>query len=306
MTTPVPPAAPRRAEADTDVPPCADCIADSAGGLTFDVTETFGGTGNGEPGAALLVLRRREGHEEVRLPLTPAGDGRLRAALPSSVALPEGRWDAFAQPAGGEPRRLAPGVNDLRSLVARVPGGALGHVAVRIPYTTRKGHLTVRSWLRAPHAEVVELLRGQRGLGVRGRVYGVALAPDAYAEVCGRDATGTRVRAEVVREQAEFAFTVAYDALRPGVWDLWLRPAGESGPRVRLARLLDDIADKKSVLLQPRAVVRTPHGPLAAGPYYTRDNDLSVTVTSVEPAPAAETGPAAGTPAAARTSTAAD
>jgi hypothetical protein len=274
MMTPVPRTARHRADPDAAVPPCADCIADSAGGLTFDVTET------GEPGAALLVLRRREGHEEVSLPLTPTGDGRLRAALPSGVALPEGRWDAYAQVAGGEPRRLAPGVNDLRSLVARVPSGSLGHVAVRIPYATRHGHLSVRSWLRAPHAEAVELYRGERGLGVRGRVYGIPLAPDAYAEVCHRDAAGPPIRADVAVEQAEFGFTVAYGALRPGVWDLWLRPAGEGGPRVRIARLLDAIADKRPFLIHPRVPVKTLHGPVEAGPSYTRDNDLSVTVTA--------------------------
>ncbi|WP_254649118.1 hypothetical protein [Streptomyces sp. GbtcB7] len=272
--TPVPRTARHRADPDAAVPPCADCIADSAGGLTFDVTET------GEPGAALLVLRRREGHEEVSLPLTPTGDGRLRAALPSGVALPEGRWDAYAQVAGGEPRRLAPGVNDLRSLVARVPSGSLGHVAVRIPYATRHGNLSVRSWLRVPHAEAVELYRGERGLGVRGRVYGVPLVPDAYAEVCHRDAAGPPIRAEVAVEQAEFGFTVAYGALRPGVWDLWLRPAGEGGPRVRIARLLDAIADKRPFLIHPRVPVKTLHGPVEAGPSYTRDNDLSVTVTA--------------------------
>lgn len=274
MMTPVPRTARHRADPDAAVPPCADCIADSAGGLTFDVTET------GEPGAALLVLRRREGHEEVSLPLTPTGDGRLRAALPSGVALPEGRWDAYAQVAGGELRRLAPGVNDLRSLVARVPSGSLGHVAVRIPYATRHGNLSVRSWLRAPHAEAVELYRGERGLGVRGRVYGVPLAPDAYAEVRHRDATGPPIRAEVAVEQTEFGFTVAYGALRPGVWDLWLRPAGEGGPRVRIARLLDAIADKRPFLIHPRVPVKTLYGPVEAGPYYTRDNDLSVTVTA--------------------------
>ncbi|PBD00097.1 hypothetical protein SAMN05446589_6725 [Streptomyces sp. OV198] len=274
MMTPVPRTARHRADPDAAVPPCADCIADSAGGLTFDVTET------GEPGAALLVLRHRESHEAVSLPLTPTGDGRLRAALPSGVALPEGRWDAYVQVAGGEPRRLAPGVDDLRSLVARVPSGSLGHVAVRIPYATRHGNLSVRSWLRAPHAEAVELYRAERGLGVRGRVYGVPLAPDAYAEVCHRDAAGPPIRVEVAVEQAEFGFTVAYGALRPGVWDLWLRPAGEGGPRVRIARLLDAIADKRLFLIHPRVPVKTLYGPVEAGPSYTRDNDLSVTVTA--------------------------
>lgn len=98
--------------------PRADCIADSAGGLTFDVTD------HGGPDPAHLVLTDRDSGEDVRLPLTPAGDGSLRAALPSSVRLPEGRWDVFAQVAGEEPQRLAPGLNDLRSLVDRVPSGS--------------------------------------------------------------------------------------------------------------------------------------------------------------------------------------
>lgn len=107
----------------------ADCIADSAGGLTFDVLAV------GETATALLVLRRRDSQDEVYLPLTPAADGRLRAALPSIVALPEGRWDAYARVDAGEPRRLVPRVTDLRSLAARTPSGSRGHVAVRIPYS---------------------------------------------------------------------------------------------------------------------------------------------------------------------------
>ncbi|MGC0341889.1 hypothetical protein [Streptomyces sp. SLBN-8D4] len=58
------------------------------------------------------------------------------------------------------------------------------------------------------------------------------------------------------------------------------RRGGESGPRVRIARLLDDVADKKPVLTYPRARVDTAYGPVEAGPYYTRDNDLSVSVTA--------------------------
>lgn len=96
----------------------ADCVADSAGGLTFDVTA------GGASGTAHLVLRRREGQEEVGLPLAPAGDGRLRAALPSTVALPEGRWDAYARVSDDEPLRLAPGATDLRALTARTPSGS--------------------------------------------------------------------------------------------------------------------------------------------------------------------------------------
>ncbi|KUO16331.1 hypothetical protein [Streptomyces dysideae] len=263
MTTPVSRVAPLR----------ADCIADSAGGLTFDVSV------RGAADVAHLVLRRRDGLEEVGLPLTPAADGRLRAALPSSVALPEGRWDAYARVGAGEPRRLAPGVTDLCSLAARTPSGARGHVAVRIPYETRHGNLTVRSWLRAPHAEAGELRLTEGGLTVCGRVYGTCLTPGAYAELRGRHAPDPVRRLAVAAGQTGFRFTVAYAALEPGVWDLWLRPTGEAGPCVRIARLLDDVADKKPVFTYPRVRVRTPYGPVEAGPYYTRDNDLSLSVT---------------------------
>ncbi|MFI7396011.1 hypothetical protein [Streptomyces tendae] len=281
MTPPAPPAAPLR----------ADCIGDSAGGLTFDVAARR------NTGAALLVLRRRvtdavgavgSAADTVSLPLAPAAEGRLRAALPSSVSLPEGRWDAYARLSDGRPRRLVPGVTDLRSLAERTPSGLLGHVAVRIPYATRQGNLTVRSWLRAPHAEAVELRLASGGLTVRGRVYGTQLVPGADAELRARpdDGEGGRGggvrRLEVAAERTEFAFTVAYDGLAPGLWDLWLRPAGDAGPVVRLARLLDDVADKNPVLTFPRARVRTPHGPVEAGPYYTRDNDLSLAVAPLE------------------------
>ncbi|WP_409237110.1 FixH family protein [Streptomyces sp. PA5.6] len=262
--------------------PRADCIADSAGGLTFDVTDP------GEPGTeavAHLVLRLRDAdsaEDDVRLPLTPSGDGRLRAALPSSVELAEGRWNAFAQVAGGEPRRLMPGVNDLRSLVDRAPSGSRGHVAVRIPYATKQGNLSVRSWLRAPHAETGEIEISGAAMTVRGRVYGTALTDAGYVEAVRRDERDAVQRAQITAEGPEFSFALPYGPLAErgaGPWDLWLRPAGESGPRVRLARLLDDVPDKKAIFTYPVAPCATEeHGTLEAGPYYTLDNDLSVRV----------------------------
>ncbi|MEV6026463.1 hypothetical protein [Streptomyces sp. NPDC052036] len=251
----------------------ADCVADTAGGLTFDIA----GTGGTDP--AHLVLRRRDG-EETALPLAPAENGRLRAALPSGVDLPEGRWDAYARFGDGEPCRLSPGVNDLRSLVDRAPGDTADRIAVRIPYTAKNGTLAVRSWLRAPHAEAGDLRIGEGELAVSGRVYGTGLAPDAYAEVRERGGPRSVLRADLTVREAEFGFTVPYAPLGPGIWDLWLRPGGAEGPQVRIARLLDDVADKKPVFRYPRAAVRAEHGAVEAWPYYTVDNDLSVTVSA--------------------------
>lgn len=266
---------PQHTDEDAAMPPRADCMADSAGGLTFDLTCTA------RAGSAYLVLRRRgSDEEEVSLPLTPAADGRLRAALPSSVELPEGRWDAYAQWSDGEPQSLVPGINDLRSLVDRVPDDTAGHVAVRIPHATKHGNLTVRSWLRAPHAEAGELYVKERELSVRGRLYGETLTQDAYAEVRARHAPATPLRADVTADRSQFRFTVDYGTLTEGIWNLWLRPAGENGPRVRIARLLDDVVDKKPIFTYPKVTLKTEQGPALAGPYYTADNDLSVTVTA--------------------------
>ncbi|MFE7666549.1 hypothetical protein ACFU7U_37610, partial [Streptomyces celluloflavus] len=147
----------------------ADCIADSAGGLTFDLTAPQDAD---TTWSAALVLRLRgdEGAaDEVRLPLGPNGSGRLRAVLPSTVALAEGRWHAYADLGDGrEPRRLLQGVNDLRSLVGRRPLAGIGRLGVRIPYATRFGNLALRSWLRGPHAEAGDILVAPEGLTVSG------------------------------------------------------------------------------------------------------------------------------------------
>ncbi|MFM9595369.1 hypothetical protein ACKI1J_36150 [Streptomyces scabiei] len=266
----------RDAPEDRAAPPRADCVADFAGGLTFDLADP------GVTGAAHLVLHRRGGDHRTRLPLTPAGHGRLRTALPTGTDLPEGRWDVYLQVAGDEPHRLAPGLNDLRSLVDRAPAPAAGRVAVRIPYGTKHGNLSVRSWERSPHAEAGALHIGEGGLEVIVRVYGAAPTPEAYAELTDRAEGSPAVRAALVPDdRGDLRFTLPYGGLRPGTWNLWLCPRGESGPRARVARLLDDIVEKASVLVYPGRRVETGHGPVEVAPFYTADNDLSVTVAAV-------------------------
>lgn len=309
--------------------PRADCTADSAGGLTFDVRPgdapagrdgtavTGGGAGN-----AALLLRRRGGGEgpadEVRLPLGPAGtDGTLRAVLPSIMTLPEGRWDAYLAPAEAEPRRLLPGVNDLRSLIDRVPRRGRTWLGVRIPYATKYGNLTVRSWLRWPHAEAGRLRVTDCRMLLRGRLYGARLSSTARLEAHARGAAATPVAVRVSRAcevsgawdasgaldaagayaggdgarsrlqngdpASEFAAELSLADLPPAhqVWDLWLRP-GEGAEPVRLARILDDVPDKKDIFSYPPQRVADAAGERAVRPYYTLDNDLSVRVSCAE------------------------
>ncbi|MFD7664647.1 hypothetical protein [Streptomyces sp. NPDC059788] len=271
----------------------ADCIADSAGGLTFDITAP---QGTRPVWSAALVLSPRDGAaEELRLPLGPNGSGRLRAVLPSTVALPEGRWNAYADLGDGrEPQRLLPGVTDLRPLVDRRPLAGIGRLGVRIPYTTRSGSLALRSWLRGPHAEAGDVLVDAHGMTVTGRLYGAALGPGARAEATPRRGTPEApgpdpvITVPLTGDGSGFAFTLPYAWLaerrRGGseCWDLWLRVTEEAEP-VRIARLLDDVPEKGEVIVHPALPVDGPAGQLRIGPYYTLDNDLTVRVTDEGP-----------------------
>ncbi|MFE6777267.1 hypothetical protein [Streptomyces sp. NPDC057702] len=300
MTTPSAQLPTPASRPEASAPPRADSVADSAGGLTFDVADPA--TPDPTDWSAALVLRLRgdeAGTEEVRLPLSPAGGGRLRAVLPSTVALPEGRWDVYVAFGEERPRRLMPGVNDLRSLVDRRPGPSLSPLAVRIPYTTKHGNLSLRSWLRAPHAEAGELRVEEGTLTAHGRLYRVE-RPLAWL-------TGAVVRARLRRDPsrthtvpvtadcADFGFTLAYAELAAhwdggqDVWDLWLARADaaegagdaageETVEQVRIARILDDVVDKKPIFAYPAMTVTAARGAVRVAPYYTADNDLSVRI----------------------------
>ncbi|MEE1929273.1 hypothetical protein V1J52_13975 [Streptomyces sp. TRM 70351] len=276
------------------VRPRADCTADSAGGLTFDIAH---GAASG-PGAAAdagrwdaaLLLRRRpaageRAAEEVRLPLVPAGPGALRAVLPSTMRLTEGVWDAHLSTGGGTCGRLLPGTDDLRSLVDRVPRADRTWLGVRIPYTTGRGHLALRSWHRWPHAEAGDLRLAKGVLTLHGRLYGAALARGARLEA-RTPGGGEPVAAGPAREDGDgFAARLplagaARDAAGDAQWEVWLRPGAAAAP-VRVARILDDVKDKRRSL-------RYPAVPLAGGARlvracYTSANELAVRLEAGPP-----------------------
>lgn len=264
--------------------PSADCTADSAGGLTFDVdlpgrrerwdaALLLGVRGAGPPGAS------RGPEDCVRLPFFPAGESRLRAAMPSTMTLGEGHWDGYLVLGDGRPRRLRSGRHDLRSLVDREPSAHRTWLGVRIPYATRDDRLSLRAWLRWPHAEVRDLQVAGTGLTLRGRLYGAGITAAARLEARPRNPRGlpdggAPVVVPVTREGPDFVCALPYTALPgPGKWDLWLRPADAAQP-VRVARILDDVADKE------RALRHLPHrlGRRTTTVCWTEANDLAVAV----------------------------
>jgi hypothetical protein len=254
--------------------PRADCIADTAGGLTFDVA------GVGAPDA-VLVLRRRGGGgksaaDELRLPLTPSREGASRAVLPSTVYLAEGHWDTYTDSGNA----VEPGIRDLRALVDQAP--ETGRITVRIPYPTANGRLAVRCWVRAPHAEAgpIGLAPEQTAMTVEGVLYGAELGEGAVAEA--RLRSGDRVHEVPVSGEGRiFGFTLPYGPLaeRPvaeeQLWELWLRPAADAAG-IRISRILDDIWDRRSIFVYPKQSMET----CVAAPCYTGDNDLCVRLTA--------------------------
>lgn len=259
--------------------PRVGCTVDTDGRITFGLP-----AGPAEGRQLLLRLRPGKGQPETTLhvlDIEACGDGHPRAVLEPSTALAEGRWDVYLLSGPGSARqRLRPGPRDLRALVDGHLGDRPSPLAVRIPYVTKDGHLAVRAWLRPAHAEVGAIDVTGRSSTVAARLHGASLLEGAEVRLRLRGGGGT-VRALQPRSADDgrgFSFTVDHEELAAatstgGVWDLFVRPAARA-PLIRLARLLDDVADRKEVFVYPPTTV----GNAVVRPYYTVDNDLSVQV----------------------------
>ncbi|WP_405896266.1 hypothetical protein OG242_00825 [Streptomyces sp. NBC_00727] len=237
----------------------------------------------------LLQLRPKKGKpEEISrsLALEPAGQDRWQAVLEAAPPLEEGRWDAYVVGAPGEDRvPLLPGLRDVRTLVSGGGDDVRMPLAVRIPYATKDGRLAVRAWCRTAHAEAGRIVVAGDSVTVTARLFGARLGEGATVSLNrrGRGAAEAQVPLRAEGDE-DFSFTVDYKPLvaavgeTPVVWDVYVRPFTEA-PRVRVARLLDDIADRKQVFVYPSTTLAG----VAARPYYTLDNDLSVQVTPQHP-----------------------
>lgn len=267
-------------------PPRVDCTIDADGRTVFTLRAPATAASGGSP-RLLLRLRPAKGQPEettLAVDLTSLDEGRPRGVLESRTVLEEGRWDVFLVPDPSAPRvRLRPGLRDQRALVDGYTRDWPSPVAVRVPYTTVDGYLALRTWLRTAHAEVERIETTDRSMTVGARLHGASLSGSACVLLRRRDVTRlTReVPARVEGDGRRFLFTVDYAELAgdsPGggvVWDVFARVRdGEGTAPVRVARLLDDVADRKEVFVHPVAVV----GGAAVRPYYTVDNDLSVEV----------------------------
>ena len=265
-----------------------------------------------------VVCRARGGKSAlVRLALHPVSGEepvavrRLRAVLPAPMPggpVGEGRWDLFLEDRGGALHRLKPGIRDLRHLSredADRTGGAAA-VARYVPYRTLDGNLAVRCLLRERHAEAGSIWYRADSIAVEGRLVGECFGdepplltvrrrqpPQLEFEVPGTTRDGSGFRFELpVRSMVASLLTTHDD------WDLWVTPRAGAEP-LRVARLLDDVLEKKQSYYYPGALAfdeyrRTelgvpgedegaylldaPASEIRVKPFFTPGNELSVFV----------------------------
>ena len=193
----------------------------------------------------------------------PVLDWDGSAALPADMS-----WE----PAGADVYRLVrddgtpvlAGRRDTRALL----DGPVG-ARIQLPFRLPDGVLGMRVWDRPVYAEVGDVDADTDGLRIAGRLFGAHFA-DAFLEA--RNGSET---AEVPIVTDGATFTASVPALAPGTWELWLRPSAGADP-VRLGRVRDDIAGKRTAFLLPAARVDG----VTLQPAYTESNDFAIRVTT--------------------------
>ena len=261
--------------------PRAHCAIDTDGRITFRLPPAT------TPHPQLLLrLRPKKGRPETTLhvlDLEPdRADGHRHAVLEPHPVLDEGRWDVYLLPEPGAERlRLRPGLRDLRTLVDGHLRERPSPVAVRIPYATKDGFLALRTWRRTAHAEARAIGVEGRLLTVTARLHGAELDDDATVRLRlrGTDTVHT-LRPRTDDDGKGFSFTAGPGDLTADgggagrIWDVFVRPTAAAKP-IRVARLLDDVADRKHVHVYPAIEADGS----TFRPYYTVDNDLAIEAT---------------------------
>ncbi|KNB51602.1 glycosyltransferase [Streptomyces caatingaensis] len=272
-------AAPRPADPSAVPHPAARCAVASDGSLVLRVRAD-------ELTAAdthvLLRHRGSKGKESVRVPLERRAGAwaEARVERAAHAALPEGRWDTYAERPGEKSRRrLRAVLVEQKALLRRE---LTAPVSVWIPYETSDGFLAVRTWLRPEHAEAVAVRVSDDAVTVTVRPYGVALGEGAelVARLRGGDGSVADVRAPLSSDDgtARLPYGTIWQrrADDQDLWDLSIRPTA-GAPLLRVGRLAGDFADRKGVDTFPAAEREG----VRVRPFFTVTNDLTLSVKDV-------------------------
>ena len=249
-----------------------------------------GRVGLGAPSSAgdagQVVVRDRRSLEQHGFALTPARnlgpefDAAVDVARLQPFPSESGVWDVYVsfEAAGGEvEERLAVSTD------ARVASHAVvraGDSLYRVrPYVTTAGNLSIRASALPPHAEIREVSLDHRFLRIEATVPTDVTPLDDGRLVARCRPRGREVAAPAVMTRNDFSARLDLSELvedtdGTDVWELHLElPVGQ---RLRLAAHLDDVLNKKQVMVYPPRRLTRNGVERELRPYFTVLNNLSV------------------------------
>lgn len=250
-----------------------------------------------------LVFRSRGAEPDrrlVRLALSggkPHWEATFAADAP---LLDEGRWDLFLEDRRGRRHRLRAGRLDIRGLL----GGCAETTPFtrNVPYPTTDGFLAVAAWRRERHAEADHIRYGDETVTVTGRLIAATFGDrEPRLRLIRRgDLPGELTIPGTTSGGADFAFDVPLHLLagmrllRLEDWDAEVR-AGDDGPPATLARLMDDVIERKKTYVYPPVRVdddapvglyeESPAAEVWVRPYFTVQSGLAFAVAEREDQP---------------------
>ncbi|MGW6175336.1 glycosyltransferase family 4 protein [Arthrobacter sp. NPDC055138] len=241
----------------------------------------------------LIFQMRKKNQRPLRLRMTESRDvpGTYSVRFPIQTIASNGHWDLSAEQRGRKIRLIA-GLRDTRHLLSTVDLGQTSHITHAIPYAAKDGLLAIRSWSKRRHAEVSQISVSGEAISIRGSTN----APLSSATQCSvrlslrQHENRTLYLPIRVTSDHEFEFEVSIDQLvakRLSTHDDWDAHLMLGETSIRIAKILDDIAERKTVEVYPHVCVRPevtesardlPVRRVDVRPYYSLRNELSLSV----------------------------
>ncbi|WP_433362185.1 glycosyltransferase family 4 protein [Actinoplanes sp. CA-142083] len=237
--------------------------------------------------------RRIEGvRKAVRFPL----DGDSASFPAEANVFAEGRWDLYVADRRDGLHRLRAGLLDTRELIG---GGESAPFTRNVPYETRDKFLAVAAWNRQEHAELDQILYGLETITVTGRlVAGDFGDTTPVLTLTRRDHPETLTVAGTSDGHGRFSVDVPVGRLadarlrRYEDWDASVSRGADGSPAT-IARLMDDVVERKRTFVYPSVRVdeeqppelyeETPMAEVRITPYLNIQSGLSFVVSDRQP-----------------------
>ncbi|MFE3248273.1 glycosyltransferase family 4 protein [Streptomyces sp. NPDC059209] len=252
-----------------DFAPVADCVVESGGAVAFSLVAPQAAAVVHD-GLKLVCVRSDIRTQERVFPMS--GNGTV--TIPADAAFTEGVWECFAElPESGRRVRIAARSVDQRGAMSACERARDGEpVHNLVPYATRpQKQLALRSWVRPIHAEAGDIRVDGKRITVAGELFGAGVMAQDPSLVVRRRGKPAEELTYAGSRQGERGFRFTFPVSGPAgrqiarseSWDLLLKYAPDAAP-VKVARVLDDVVEKRPIYEYPVTEVRKsrPWGPL--------------------------------------------